>query len=151
MIRFLVIMVSAILITGCVPNVSPDSYSVGSVGEVNRTVSGTVISARAVNIDGTSGLGATTGAAAGAAGGSAIGGGARSNIAGAVGGALVGGIVGAVVENSATKQAGMEYVIQTNNGNLMTVVQGASPMFIVGDKVLILYGNPSRVIKDPRI
>ncbi|WP_293648990.1 glycine zipper domain-containing protein [uncultured Pantoea sp.] len=146
-----VLLLIPLLVSGCAQDVSPNSYSVGSVGEVNRTIAGIVISARAVNIKGTTALGGSTGALAGAAAGSALGGGVRSNIVGAVGGAVVGGIAGAVVENSATKQMGMEYVIQTTNGNMMTIVQGISPTFTVGTKVLVLYGSPSRVIQDPRV
>ena len=146
-----ILLLIPLLLSGCAQDVSPNSYSVGSVGEVNRTIAGTVISARTVNIKGTSALGGSTGALAGAAAGSALGGGVRSNIVGAVGGAVVGGIAGAVVENSATKQMGMEYVIQTTNGNMMTIVQGLSPAFSVGTKVLVLYGSPSRVIQDPRV
>jgi outer membrane lipoprotein SlyB len=139
-----------LLLAGCVQDVSPNSYSVGSVGEVNRTIAGTVISVREVDIRGTTSLGGTTGALAGATAGSALGGGTRSNIVGALGGAVVGGLAGAAIEASATKQKGMEYVIQTTNGNLMTIVQGNSPIFVMGNKVLVLYGSPSRIIPDPR-
>lgn len=150
MIRSILFGAAVMVLAGCVHNVNPNSYSVGSVGQVNRTVGGTVISVRDVDILGTSGMGATAGTVAGAAAGSSIGGGARANIIGAVGGAVVGGLIGAAAESSATQQAGLEYVVQTDNGNLMTLVQGASPRFQEGDKVLILYGNPSRVIADPR-
>ena len=103
-----------------------------------------------VDISGTSALGGTAGAAVGVTAGSALGGGVRSNIVGAVGGAVIGGIAGAAIESSATKQTGMEYVVETENGNLMTIVQGKDPLFTQGSKVLVLYGNPSRIITDPR-
>jgi len=41
-------------------------------------------------------------------------------------------------------------VVQTQNGNLMTVVQGPDPVFSTGMRVLVLYGSPSRIIADPR-
>ena len=149
--KAIVMLLPAImLISACAPNVSPNSYSVGSVGEVNRTIDGIIISAREVSINGTSSIGGPAGLAAGAVAGSALGGGARANIAGAIGGAVIGGVAGAVAENSITKQKGMEYVIQTSNGNLMTIVQGDANRFYVGNKVLILYGSPSRIIADPR-
>ena len=138
------------LLGGCAQDISPNSYSVGSVGMVNRSIAGTIISARPVDIRGTSALGGAAGTAAGAAAGSAIGGGTRSNIVGAIGGAVVGGLTGAALEASATKQTGMEYVIETENGNLMTVVQGNTPLFVEGNKILVLYGSPSRIIADPR-
>lgn len=139
------------LLSACVANVSPDSYSVGSVGQVNRTVAAQIISVRDVDILGTGGLGSTAGAGLGAVAGSSIGGGVRSNIAGAIGGAVIGGIAGAVVQQSLTAQSGTEYVVQTSNGNLMTVVQGSNPRFAEGDHVFVLYGSPARIIPDPRL
>lgn len=138
-------------LAACAPNVRPDSYSVGSVGQVNRTVAGVVVSARPVTIDGTQGGGAAAGAAMGGVAGSAIGGGDRANAIGAIGGVVVGAIAGAASERSVSKAAGMEYVVQTDNGNMMTVVQGADPAFAQGARVLVLYGSPSRVIADPRV
>ena len=136
--------------TACAPNVSPDTYSVGSVGQVNRSVAARVISARPVAIAGNSAAGGVVGAGAGAVAGSAIGSGARANIIGAIGGAVVGGLAGAAIESGSTKQTGIEYVVQTENDNLMTIVQGAEPVYIVGQKVLVLYGSPARLIADPR-
>ncbi|MDN4039227.1 hypothetical protein [Massilia sp. YIM B02443] len=138
------------LICGCTSNISPTSYSVGSVGQVNRTVAAKVISVRPVQIDGTNAAGGTVGGALGATAGSGIGGSDRANIAGALAGAVVGAIAGAAIEKNATKQSGLEYVVQTENNNLMTVVQGSDPAFSVNDKVLVLYGSPSRLIPDPR-
>jgi len=123
---------------------------VGSVGQVNRTVPATVISAREVDIAGTTGVGGTAGTAAGAVVGSAAGNNPRANIVGAIGGAVAGGLAGAAIESNATRQKGMEYVVETENGNLMTIVQGPEPIFLVKQKVLVLYGSPSRLIADPR-
>lgn len=139
------------ILAGCAANVSPNTYSVGSVGQVNRTISAVVISVRDVAIAGTSGVGSGAGAATGAVVGSGAGGNnARGNIVGAIGGAIVGGMIGASIEANATKQTGVEYVVETENGNLMTMVQGDSPRFAEGQKVLVLYGSPSRLIPDPR-
>lgn len=144
------VAIAAAMLTGCAPNVSPSSYSIGSVGQVNRSVAGTIISARPVDIAGQSGAGGAVGMGAGAVAGSAIGGGVRANALGAIGGAVIGGIAGAVIESSATQQTGIEYVVQTENNNLMTIVQGPNPPLTVGSKVLVLYGSPSRLIADPR-
>jgi len=148
--RLVVATILAAAVAGCAPNVRTDSYSVGSVGQVNRTVAGTVISARAVSIDGTQGGGAAAGAAVGGIAGSSMGGSGRANAVGAVGGLVAGAIVGAAAERSASRADGMEYVVQTENGSLMTVVQGATPAFAAGARVLVLYGSPSRLIADPR-
>ncbi|UNK41248.1 hypothetical protein MNO14_09645 [Luteimonas sp. S4-F44] len=140
----------ALMTAGCVPNVRPDSYSIGSVGQVNRTTEGTIISARTVIIDGSRGGGAAAGGAAGAVAGSQIGGSDAAGAVGAIGGLVVGAIAGAAVERSASTQHGIEYVVETSNGNLMTVVQGADPALPPGSKVLVLYGSPARIIADPR-
>lgn len=139
------------IISGCVSNISPTSYSVGSVGQINRTISGIVISVRSVEINGTSGVGGATGAALGATAGSGMGSGGRANLAGGIAGAVVGAIAGAAIENGTTRQGGIEYVVQTENKNLMTIVQGISPTFSINDKVLVLYGSPARIIADPRL
>jgi len=144
------LVVAITLLAGCASNISPNAYAPSSVGQVNRSIAATIISVRDVDVSGTSGTGATVGVAAGATAGSAIGGGARSNILGAIGGAVIGGLAGAAAEASATKQTAVEYVVQTSNGNLMTIVQGSDPRFEEGYSVLVLYGSPSRIIADPR-
>jgi outer membrane lipoprotein SlyB len=143
-----VVVLASLLLVGCKQNVSPDTYSVGSVGQVNRAIRGEVLSARPVQIAGTNTLGATTGAVGGGIAGSQIGGGGRQNALGALGGAVVGGLVGAAVEEGATQQTGIEYVIKAENGALLTVVQGSEPSFAPGAKVIVLYGSRSRVIAD---
>lgn len=146
----ILILGACLALSGCAYNVNPASYSVGSVGQVNRTIGAVVISVREVDIRGTQALGATTGAAAGAVAGSTIGGGFRSNALGAIGGAVVGGLAGAAAEAGMTAQKGLEYVVQTDNGNMMTMVQGSQPVLEQGARVLVLYGSPARIIADPR-
>lgn len=152
MIKIVAIVGTVIVsLGGCASTISPQTYSIGSVGQVNRTVAATVVSAREVDVTGTTGVGGTAGTAAGAVVGSGAGGNnSRGNIVGAIGGAVVGGLTGAAIEANATKQKGMEYVVETENGNLMTIVQGTNPVFANGEKVLVLYGSPSRLIADPR-
>ena len=142
-----------VLIAGCTaPNISSQKYEVASVGQVNRTVSATIVSARPVAISGTSSLGGGTGAALGAIGGSSVGGSGRDQLAGAVVGAVAGALAGAAIEANNTKQTGFEYVVETFNGNMLTIVQGDKPeVFNSGEKVLVLYGTPARIIRDPRV
>ena len=146
----LFVIAAAALLAGCANTIDPSTYSVGSVGQVNRSVPGTVISARVVRIDANSGTGGAVGGMTGAVAGSGIGGSARANVVGAIGGAVVGAVIGSAIEHSNSQQQGMEYVINTSNNSLMTVTQGIDPAFKEGDKVIILYGSPARVIKDPR-
>jgi outer membrane lipoprotein SlyB len=63
---------------------------------------------------------------------------------------VIGSLAGAAIEANSTKQKGIEYVVETENGNMMTLVQGVDPFFGPGQKVLVLYGSPSRLIADMR-
>lgn len=143
------VVIIDLVLLGCTRNISPDTYAVGSVGQINRAIRGIIINARQVNVSGSqTGVGAAAGAAAGGVAGSAIGGAMRENIVGAIGGAVVGGIVGGMVEEGATSQQGIEYVVETENGALITIVQGTDPPLAMGQKVIVIYGQKSRVIAD---
>jgi outer membrane lipoprotein SlyB len=144
---FLCLALSAV---GCANTTDPSTYSVGSVGQVNRSVAGTIVSARPITINTNTGTGTAIGGVAGAVAGSSIGGGARANALGAIGGAVVGALIGSAVEQNGADQMGMEYVVSTSNGTLFTVTQGAQPQFREADRVIVLYGSPARVIRDPR-
>ncbi len=148
--RFLLLLSALCLISGCTQNISPDTHSVESTGKVTQTVPGVIVSARTVSVAGTNSTGRVAGGLAGGAAGSAIGGGTRSNILGAIGGALVGGIAGGAIEEGITSQSGIEYVVQTEGGGLVTLTQGPQPAFSKGQKVLILYGSQARIIADER-
>jgi outer membrane lipoprotein SlyB len=89
-----------------------------------------------------------TGAAAGGIVGSQIGRGG-GNAAAILAGVMIGGIAGAVAEDAATRQTGTEYVVEAENGLLMTLVQGSDPPFTNGQKVLVMYGSPVRLIAAP--
>ena len=148
-LRFLFWLTLCSSLIACTPNISADSYSVGSVGQANRAVRGTIVSLRPVDISGSqTGVGGTAGAVSGAVAGSAIGGGARSNALGAIGGAVVGGIAGSAIEEGSSRQTGIEYVVETENGALITVVQGGDPSLSVGRKIIVLYGTKARIILD---
>src|SRR4051794_16299629 len=96
-------LMAVVAISGCASNIAPSSYSVGSVGQVNRTIAGKIISARTVDINGTTGAGGATGGALGATLGSGAGNGGRANLAGGIAGAVAGAMVGAAIEQGATK------------------------------------------------
>lgn len=73
---FIAALILCLEVTACTHNISPDTYAVGSVGQVNRAAKGVIVSARQVDISGSqSGVGGAAGAAGGAVAGSAIGGG----------------------------------------------------------------------------
>ncbi len=144
------ILCLSLAVVGCANTTDPSTYSVGSVGQVNRSVPGTIVSARQVTINTNTGSGGAIGGVAGAVAGSSVGGGARANALGAIGGAVAGALVGSAIEQSGANQPGMEYVVSTTNGTLLTVTQGPEPRFQENDKVIILYGSPARIIRDPR-
>jgi len=137
----------AVSLTGCAQNISPNQYGINQVGSVNRSVQGAVVSVRAVTVDRSTGVGGAAGAGVGAAAGASIGDGGADTVIGAIAGAVIGGIAGAAVEKSAVVKDAHEYVIQTANGALLTLVQGGAP-FTEGAKVIVLYGSPSRIIPD---
>ena len=118
------VLVMALLMAACTTNISPDTYSVDSVGDVTRSVPGTIISARPVNVEGTNKVGGLTGAVAGGVAGSAIGGGDRAHALGAIGGAIIGALAGSAIEKGVTNQTGIEYVVKTDSGETLTLVQG---------------------------
>ena len=59
------------------------------------------------------------------------------------------GAVGALTEKELTKQTGMEYVVKTGNGALITLVQSDDVPFKVSQRVIVVYGTRSRIIDDP--
>ena len=138
----------ALVVGACAPDLSPNSYEAHSVGEVRRVEKGVIESYRWVEIKGRSGVGTLAGAGVGAAAGSTIGDGAGSVI-GAIGGALLGGAIGSSIEGSASKQGGFEYVIRTDSGSLVTMVQADREPLPEGAPVMILFnGSRSRIVFD---
>ena len=107
------VLVLGLLMGACTTNISPDTYSVDSVGSVTRSVPGVIVSSRPVNVEGTQKIGGVTGAVAGGVAGSAIGGGDRAHALGAIGGAVIGALAGSAIEKGITNQTGIEYVVKT--------------------------------------
>ena len=135
------------LATGaCTSNIGANQYSVGGTGEVNRALKGTVVSVRQVSVQSENGAGTLIGAAAGGVAGSTIGGGDTAHILGAIGGAVLGGMAGDAAQGALSKQGGYEYVIQLDNGSLVTVTQGTDVLLTPGQKCIVLYGKQARVI-----
>lgn len=147
-LKFALTLPLALFAGACAPDLSSGSYDSHSVGEVRRVERGTVESYRWVNIKGGSGVGTLAGAGVGAAAGSTIGDGA-GGIIGAIGGALLGGAIGSGIEKSASSQGGFEYIIRTESGSLVTMVQADKEPLPEGLPVLILFnGSRSRIVFD---
>ena len=138
----------SLCLASCAPALSPNRYTAAQVGSINRAVRGEIVSARPVSVDRSTGTGGTAGAGIGAAVGTSFGSNAEGAIAGAIVGAVVGEITGAATERGVSKTRANEYVIRTDNGALLTLVQG-DPEIYVGARVIVLYGSPARIILEP--
>lgn len=147
--QFALIVLMITVVTACTPNISPNQYATTEVGQANRTVPGVIVNERQVVVTGSAdgnNWGALGGGAAGAVAGSAIGGGTRMNILGGIAGAIGGAVLGNAIQNSATTQNGMEYIVRMDNGNLITVTQSMQPLFNKGQQVYVLFGDRVRII-----
>ena len=121
----------------------PNAYPVESVGNASPTTRGVVLSSRRVTLTDDQAGAATLG---GAAGGAIIGASLSRN--GAPVGALAGALVGAAVDLNRPKLMGTEYVIQTTNGAVITVVQLEPEAIPARQHVVVVYGSPFRVLPD---
>lgn len=136
----------ALTVAACTSNIGADQYSTASTGQANRAMRCTVLSVRAVTVQSDNNAGMLVGGAAGGVAGTMLGGNDTTKILGALGGAVVGGLAGDVAQDQLSKQGGYEYVVETQNGNVMTVTQGNDVLMTPGEKCLLLYGNKARVI-----
>ncbi len=151
-IKYACVLACVLALGACTSNISPDTYSSNSVGEVSSTQKATVLSAQVVNVeDGSdSNTGTLAGGAIGGVAGSSIGGGTRAHVLGAIGGAVLGGILGSKAGTAASHQQAMRYVIKTDDGRTLTLVQGLQPAFAVGEHVLLVEGDRARIIPAPK-
>lgn len=105
-----------------------------------------MVSVRQISIASNNGAGTLIGGAAGGVAGSMIGGSDTAHILGAIGGAVVGGIAGNAAQEGLSSQSGYEYVIQLDNGSMVTVSQGNDVLLNPGQKCMVLYGKRARVV-----
>ncbi len=145
---------AALIIAGCSTQ-STNSYSATDVGRVIETSRGTVVTSRVVDVQGgeNTGVGALAGGAAGATvGGVAIGSGSGSFAAAVLGG-LIGAGAGYLAEEQGKSREGIEYVIRTDDGRVVTLVQnreGEEEPLPDDARVLLQYGaDYTRVVELP--
>ncbi|MCX7596994.1 MAG: glycine zipper 2TM domain-containing protein [Fischerella sp.] len=146
----LVLAASVPLISGCPANLSGNAYTRDQVRQAQHVQLGYVENVRQVMIEGTkSGVGTVAGAALGGLAGSNIGKG-RGQVAGVIGGAVLGGLAGSAIEESATRQPGLEITVRLDSGRLLAVTQAADESFYPGDRVRVLtsYDGVTRVVHD---
>lgn len=139
----------ALITTACTQSMSPQRYDSHAVGEARRVERGVVDSYRWVEINSQSGVGTAVGVGVGAAAGSTIGNGGAENVIGAIGGALLGGLLGNSIDKSAGRKSGFEYMIRTESGSLISIVQQDRHPFAEGTPVMVVFSRDrSRVILD---
>lgn len=147
----LIAVVLAFMTQGCVAVHSNSTYSRQELGRAATVMGGEIISIRSVKVSGTSsGVGAGAGAVAGGTAGSQVGGSPAANVIGAVGGAVVGGVAGAVAEEAMTQAGATEFIVQQDNGQLMSVVQVDEEGLSEGERVLIIRSGKVRITRDKR-
>lgn len=138
------------LLSGCATNINPDYYQTSNTQQVSVVKHGTIISESQVQVSdsgpGNTLVGTVAGGAAGAVLGSTIGEGSGSALA-AIGGAVLGGLAGSKAEQALSSQTATQYIVQLTDGSTVSVAQGGAPL-AVGTKVLLLEGNPARLIVD---
>ena len=134
---------------GCSTIDGQGKYRVETIGNAKRSVGAVVVSHQPVIVQlDISGKGSLIG---GTAGGLIADN--NSDNAGVVfAGIIAGAIVGEMMEQDANTREATEYVIQTETGMLLTVVQvnKNNPIFKTDERVILIHGYPSRLIKDAR-
>ncbi len=148
-VRYIPLMLAAIAVAGCQPGPSANTYQRNQTMQAANVETGQIISFRVVRYSGTqSGVGAGAGAVAGGVTGSFLGGGARSNVLGAVGGAVLGGVAGSAAEEAITSGDAVEFIVRMDGGQTLAVVQQNEDNLAVGERVMVLRGAQTRIIRD---
>lgn len=143
------VLCTVLLTSACNTVDGEGRYRVATIGNAKRSVSATIITSQPVLVqEQTSGIGRTAGATTG--GVFAANNNDRVGIIFA--GIIAGAIVGDALEGAANIHPATEYVIKTELNALFTVVQvnKNNPTFVPDDNVILVYGYPSRLIRDPR-
>lgn len=148
--RNILSIAAALALSACATS-NPNVVPVYAAQRMSQVYDATVLSVRPVTIDGSqSGLGGGAGAIVGGIAGSNVGGG-NGAVVGTVIGAVIGGVAGNAIERDATKQNGVEIIVQLRNGQRRAVIQGATAdVWAPGDPVvLIVSGGRTRVARAP--
>ncbi|MDB5382160.1 MAG: hypothetical protein JWO26_1792 [Rhodospirillales bacterium] len=126
-------------------NSTVSAYAVGAQGAVRY---GTVVGMRPVQVAGMrSGLGTTAGALGGGVIGSTVGGDWRARTVASVAGALIGGVAGTLVEEGATGGQAMEFIIRSDEGEDLAVIQSNEQGLQVGERVALSYTDRVRIMR----
>jgi outer membrane lipoprotein SlyB len=139
--------VLCILMAGCTPDYSPNTYASNAAQQANKVNQGIIVGVRAVQISADTTLATASGGAAGGVIGAGFGEGSGS-AAGAAAGAIAGGVVGNVVGHAAGDTDGFEYIVKKSNGDLLSVTQKDTRPLGIGAHVLLIEGPQARIVPD---
>ncbi|HRD67753.1 MAG TPA: glycine zipper 2TM domain-containing protein [Candidatus Competibacter sp.] len=135
-----VVLGAVVALSGCASSMSGRAYSRDQVAQAQDVQLGYVENIRQIVIEGTrSGVGTMSGAMLGGLAGSNVGKG-TGQVAGAIGGAVLGGLIGSSIEEDATRQPGLEILVELDGGRMVAVSQAADEPFYPGDRVKVLTG-----------
>ena len=140
------LMLGIVMLTACQSDINSNQYATSSVGRANAASEFSVLSVRPVSVKSNNGLGTIIGSVAGGVAGYSIGSGSTAHNLGAIGGAVLGGVAGNAAQGALSSQGGYEYVVKLSNGQVMTVTQGTDTLLTPGQRCMLLFGNPSRLI-----
>jgi outer membrane lipoprotein SlyB len=152
MLKTPLIAALALALTACATS-SPDVVQRGEAQRMSQVQDATVLSTRPVTIDGSqSGTGGLTGGVLGGIAGSSRSSG-RESVAIGVVGAVAGAVIGNAVERAATKEDGVEILLQMRNGERRAIVQAkGNETFTPGEPViLVTTGAKTRVMRAPAV
>jgi outer membrane lipoprotein SlyB len=136
-----------LMLAGCGPSYSPDTYATNAAQQANKVESGVVAGVRKVQISASGTVGGVAGAAAGGVAGAQVGAGPTSTFS-AIGGSLLGGIAGVTTEHIIGDTNGFEYIVRKANGEMISVAQKDNKPLFVGEKVLVIAGPQARIVPD---
>jgi outer membrane lipoprotein SlyB len=150
--KTLIVLACSAMLAACATS-SPDVVQRGEAQRMSQVQDATVLSVRPVTIDGSqSGAGGMTGGVLGGIAGSSRSGG-RESVAIGVVGAVAGAVIGNAVERAATKEDGLEILVQLRNGDRRAIVQAkGNENLTPGDPViLVTSAGKTRVMRAPAI
>ncbi|MEM9060246.1 MAG: hypothetical protein AAGD13_07255 [Pseudomonadota bacterium] len=136
-----VVLAGSLIVAGCARQISPDVHTGRDAGETLQTYEAVIENVRIVEIQESDTLegnktGQLLGSVAGGFAGARFGAGLGRALA-IAGGAIAGAFAGALVEQEVKRQQAAEYIVRTESGELLTLVQGPDPLLAVGQRVFI--------------
>ena len=142
------VLIGSLAVAGCARQISPDVHAGRTAGDTLRTYEATIQQARLVEIQETDTLernttGQLLGGIAGGVAGARFGDGVGRALA-SLGGAIIGSFIGAYAEQEIKRQPAVEYIVRTDTGELLTIVQGVEPRMLAGQRVYVQEGYSGR-------